>query len=41
MAKGPGEATRPEGDQPEAQPWDIVERLRQMADLIGDALAAA
>jgi len=27
-------------EQHDAQPWDIVERLRQMADLIGDALAA-
>ncbi|MFF4235574.1 hypothetical protein ACFYYL_06875, partial [Actinomadura geliboluensis] len=35
-----GEMVRPDAEQPEAQPWDIVERLRQMADLIGDALAA-
>ncbi|MBO2465662.1 hypothetical protein, partial [Actinomadura violacea] len=34
------DAGGPAGEQPEAQPWDIVERLRQMADLIGDALAA-
>ncbi|MEV4002864.1 hypothetical protein, partial [Actinomadura sp. NPDC049753] len=35
-----GEIVRPDVEQAEAQPWDIVERLRQMADLIGDALAA-
>ncbi|MFV2213779.1 hypothetical protein ACFHW2_26575, partial [Actinomadura sp. LOL_016] len=39
-ADQPGESARPEPGPPEAQPWDIVERLRQMADLIGDALAA-
>ncbi|MGH3239419.1 MAG: hypothetical protein ACRDNL_03510, partial [Spirillospora sp.] len=36
----PRDAARAEVEAPEAQPWDIVERLRQMADLIGDALAA-
>ncbi|NED53772.1 hypothetical protein G3I24_23090, partial [Micromonospora aurantiaca] len=35
-----GELVLASEEQPEAQPWDIVERLRQMADLIGDALAA-
>src|SRR5690606_9018527 len=35
-----GELVRADLEQPEAQPWDMVERLRQMADLIGDALAA-
>ncbi|RFU38770.1 hypothetical protein DZF91_25925, partial [Actinomadura logoneensis] len=39
--QGPGGSSRP-GAAPdaEAQPWDIVERLHQMADLIGDALSA-
>ncbi|HEX2314341.1 MAG TPA: hypothetical protein VHJ17_11425, partial [Thermomonospora sp.] len=39
----PAQATAPQGSagrEHDAQPWDIVERLRQMADLIGDALAA-
>ncbi|WP_390099638.1 hypothetical protein, partial [Actinomadura rubrobrunea] len=37
---GEGGHGRSDHDLVEAQPWDIVERLRQMADLIGDALAA-